>query len=153
VGSGGEVFQAQVMTTYPQIMYPSLSSIPVQMSAVGIPWKTIHYCEADGTSCVTLQSEVVMGPCHRMIMLMDNEMPAIGVLIAVVDLKPLFVRKPRYTRCPRLCCIEQFGGEEGYRVFDINATSLDRCGCGRCSTDIICDFRSASAWRGNARCE
>lgn len=153
VENSGEVFQAQVIRTYPQVMYPSLSSVPIQTPAVGISWKTIHYCEADRTSRVTLQSEVVMGPCHRMIMLMDNEMPAISVLIAVVDVKPLFVRKPGYTRCRRLCCIEQLRGEEGYWVSNIDATSLNGCGRGRCPTDIIYDFLLASAWRRNARRE
>lgn len=59
---------------YPETMYPSFSGITIQPHAVRVPGQPVHDGPADAAGLVDLQTEVIVGACNWVVMLVDDEM-------------------------------------------------------------------------------
>lgn len=64
--------------TYPETVHPRLSSIPIQALTVSIARQAIHDGPADAAVGVDLESEVIVGAGEGMVVLVDDEVGAIG---------------------------------------------------------------------------
>ncbi len=67
-------------------MHPRLRRIPAQSPTIRIPRHPIHNRPANRTRLIDLQPQIIMQTRHRMIVLMYDEMPAVGVLISSVEI-------------------------------------------------------------------
>lgn len=109
-------------------MNSGLGGITIQSLGVRVARQAIHYGKTHTTSSVDLQTQVIMGAGHWMIMLMNDKMMSISRFVTVVEVKPAGMSQARRgRRWPTIGC--KLGTEEGNMVANIRYTCLDlSCG-------------------------
>ena len=69
----------------PQIMHSSLDGVAIQSPAIRISGEAVREGKADGAGGIALQAEVIVCSRYWMVMLVDDEMMASVVEVAVVQ--------------------------------------------------------------------
>lgn len=70
-------------------MHPRLRGIPVHPPTIWIPRQSIHDGPTDRARLGYLQPQIVVRPRDRVVVLVDDEVVAVRVLVAEVEVHPV----------------------------------------------------------------
>lgn len=110
-------------------MNSGLGGISVQTPGIGVAGQAIHYGKTDTAGSIDLQTQVIMGARHRVVVLMNDKVVSIRAFIAVVEVKPAGMSQTRRGGWwPRVGC--NFLAEECHMVVNLRYACLDLSGGG-----------------------